>query len=1187
MKRYIFTIFIACLSLWAMAANTISLSSVSGTPQTEVEVVVSLDNSDAISALEVIIPLGEQLQYVNNSAVLVSARSNGHSITAAQVAQDLRIYVYSFSNTSIRGNSGALLRFRLLLGNEPVSYTLTPSVVLSSAQGISLAANAQAGQTTILAPKLQILTEQIDYGHIPIRTTYTKTLQLKNVGNLPLEIANIVVNDALITPAQTSFTIEPTSTANITLTYTPVEGGAIAREVIVTSNAINGEQVATILADPYSVNELHVGSASGIADSIVTIALTMNNMEPIVAMQCAFKLPTQLEYVANSLVVNSTRSNGHQVLSTLRGDTLVLAMFSMTNQALKANDGEIATFQLRLNGTSGTYYLKPIDVILSNITEENMLSATSQGKVTIKAPKFNGNASLSFAAISITEQATASYSIRNSGTAPLVIERATFLAEGYSVLEELPLTIANSKSATITVAYQPSAEGDFSTTMNLYTNDPTNRLKTVVLSGNVYAPNTLSVEGQTQDDGTYALSIGLNNYSNIVALQYDLHWLSDMRTSTNDFVPSNRINTHNYLVTSIGENVYRVIIYSMNNTILQGHVGEVHQLIFTPTNDVDYNNSVILIDNIVLSDVAGKNKSTEDRLEYVAINTKPAPVQQCGDNLFWEYADGVLTITGIGDMYDYAVDTDVPWYGVRGNIKTINMPDEMTKIGDYAFYKCTALTSVTLPEQLKHIGNRAFAQDTKIAGEVVIPAGVTSIESRAFFNLTGVSQFQVLATTPPTLEDKLVFDYVKAPISVPCGYGLVYRKANIWKDLNLSTCEVLIDNLYYMPVGDNEAHIIGYDNKPTGTVILPGSVVIGSKTRTVTTLADSLFFDCKEISSVIFTEGLESIGERAFVRCGLTGTIVLPSTLTTIGERAFSYCDNVEKYLIQAMTPPVLGANAFTGDNKNALFYISCEAMDDYKVATNWSSLKSRLRDACLNIYHYNTALGANGVHTTEDTLVASIYYRRKFTLNSWETLYLPFEVDRVTVLEDGVEYDLTAWDIVNGGHYYLAKPYGIENKEVVFAFTQVVDAHTPYIIQFKEPYFHDKMITFHGKESWNKLSTSFEALPISFEMQMAGNTTLQDQILEEPVYMLRATSNFILQNTTTTLHPFECYVMPYATPSGTPARMNVRFRGDVPTALENTDTPSNIGVHKLLRNGQLLILRDGKTYDVIGQKVE
>ena len=1189
MKQFLILCFAWCISTYAIASNTITLSSVSGTPQTEVEVVVSLDNTDAITALEMVLPLGEHLSYVNGSATLATTRSNGHQLSAAQVGQDLRIYIYSLSLNALQGDTGELLTFRLLLGNEPADYALTPNVVISNAQGTSVAGNVQAGSTTIQAPKLQIVNPQIDYGHIPIRATYTKNLQLKNVGNLPLTIENIATTDPLFVPKQTTLTIEAQQTAAVTLEYSPVVRGAISKEVIVKSNAINGEQVATIIADPFSVNELHVGSASGIADSIVTIALTMNNMEPIVAMQCAFKLPTQLEYVANSLVVNSTRSNGHQVLSTLRGDTLVLAMFSMTNQALKANDGEIATFQLRLNGTSGTYYLKPIDVILSNITEENMLSATSQGKVTIKAPKFNGNASLSFAAISITEQATASYSIRNSGSAPLVIERATFLAEGYSVVEELPLSIANNNSATITVAYQPSAEGNFSTTMNLYTNDPTNRLKTVVLSGNVYAPNTLSVEGQTQDDGTYALSIGLNNYSNIVALQYDLHWLSDMRTSTNDFVPSNRINTHNYLVTSIGENVYRVIIYSMNNTILQGHVGEVHQLIFTPTNDVDYNNSVILIDNIVLSDVAGKNKSTEDRLEYVAINTKPAPVQQCGDNLFWEYADGVLTIIGTGDMYDYADDKTgpAPWYDVRGSITTINMPNEMTKIGDYAFYKCTEVTSINMPTTLTAIGEKAFAQDTKLACGIILPASMTTIASRAFFNCQAVTAFHIEATTPPTIPND-AFERTTAPIHVPCGYGHVYGKHTQWGVLNLEMCELLQDNVYYYPIDGHTARAVTYHSNPTDTIVIPSAVVIDGVPRTVTEVADFAFTDCDDLPAIYFSEGLEYIGERAFVRCyGLQGTIVLPATLETIGERAFSYCNNVDRYTIQAMTPPVLGANAFTGDNKNALFYISCEAMDDYKVATNWSSLKSRLRDACLNIYHYNTALGANGVHTTEDTLVASIYYCRKFTTSRWETLYLPFEVDRVTVLEDGVEYDLTAWDIVNGGHYYLAKPYGIENKEVVFAFTQVVDAHTPYIIQFKEPYFHDKMITSHGKESWNKLSSSFEALPISFEMQMAGNTTLQDQILEEPVYMLRATSNFILQNTTTTLHPFECYVMPYATPSGTPARMNVRFRGDVPTAIENTDTPSNIGVHKLLRNGQLLILRDGKTYDVMGQEVK
>lgn len=531
-----------------------------------------------------------------------------------------------------------------------------------------------------------------------------------------------------------------------------------------------------------------------------------------------------------------------------------------------------------------------------------------------------------------------------------------------------------------------------------------------------------------------------------------------------------------------------------------------------------------------------------------------APIQMCGDDLYWEYEDGVLTITGTGDMYDYADDKTgpAPWYDVRGSITTINMPNEMTKIGDYAFYKCTEVTSINMPTSLTAIGEKAFAQDSKLTGELTFPASLTTIDERAFFNCKAVTAFRIEATTPPTIPND-AFELTTAPIHVPCGYGHIYGKHAQWGVLNLEMCELLHDNVYYYPIDGHTARAVTYHSNPTDTIVIPSAVVIDGVPRTVTEVADFAFTDCDDLPAIYFSEGLEYIGERAFVRCyGLHGTIVLPATLETIGERAFSYCNNVDRYTIQAMTPPALGANVFTGDNKNALFYISCEAMDDYKVATNWSSLKSRLRDACLNIYHYNTALGANGVHTTEDTLVASIYYRRKFTLNSWETLYLPFEVDRVTVLEDGVEYDLNAWSIFSGGHYYLAKPYGIENKEIVFGFTQVVDAHTPYIIQFKEPYFHDKMITFHGKESWNKLNTSFEALPISFEMQMAGNTTLQDQILEEPVYMLRATSNFILQNTTTTLHPFECYVIPSATSSGAPARMSMRFRGDVPTAVES-----------------------------------
>ena len=630
--RYIGFIFALCLSIQAIASNTITLTSVSGTPQTEVEVVVSLDNTDAIVALELNIPLGEHLSYVTNSAVLATARSNGHQLSAAQVGQELRIYVYSFSQNALSGNTGELLTFRLLLGNEPADYALTPTVVLSNAQGTSIAGSVQTGTMTIQAPKLQIVNSQIDYGHIPIRATYTQSLQLRNVGNLPVVIENITTIDPLLEPQQTAFTIEAGKTTSVTIEYSPVVRGTISKEVIVKSNAINGEQVATIVADPFSVNELHVGTASGIADSIVTISFTMNNMEPIVAMQCAFKLPKQLEYVVNSLAVNATRDNGHQALSTLRGDTLFLAIFSISNQPLHANDGEIATFQLRLNGSSGTYYLKPIDVVLSNITEENMASATSQGKVTIKAPSISGNSSLSLGNVPITEVAYATYSVRNNGSAPLVLERATFLAEGYNVVEELPITIANYQTFTITVAYQPTEEGDFSTTMNLYTNDPNNRLKTVALSGQVFEPNTLTLEGGSQADDSYILVVGMDNYTDIVAIQYDLHWHSDITTSQAAFTPLERMNSHSYSVTPLDEDSYQVIIYSKSNTLIAGHEGEVHQLVFTPQGEVDYSGSVITIDNIILSNANGVDKSSCETIEYIAKDAIGSNIQEIPTN---------------------------------------------------------------------------------------------------------------------------------------------------------------------------------------------------------------------------------------------------------------------------------------------------------------------------------------------------------------------------------------------------------------------------------------------------------------------------------------------------------------------------------------------------------------------------
>ena len=106
-----------------------------------------------------------------------------------------------------------------------------------------------------------------------------------------------------------------------------------------------------------------------------------------------------------------------------------------------------------------------------------------------------------------------------------------------------------------------------------------------------------------------------------------------------------------------------------------------------------------------------------DWAQYVSefVEEGCSPIQKCGDNLYWEYADGVLTITGTGEMYDFLAAIDAPWYDVCDSIISITMPEEITKIGDYAFGGCSLVGSITIPKSVKEIGRRAFEECTSLA----------------------------------------------------------------------------------------------------------------------------------------------------------------------------------------------------------------------------------------------------------------------------------------------------------------------------------------------------------------------------------------------------------------------------------------------------------------------------------------
>lgn len=233
-----------------------------------------------------------------------------------------------------------------------------------------------------------------------------------------------------------------------------------------------------------------------------------------------------------------------------------------------------------------------------------------------------------------------------------------------------------------------------------------------------------------------------------------------------------------------------------------------------------------------------------------------------------------------------------------------------------------------------------------------------------------------------------------------------------------------------------------------------------------------------------------------------------------------------------------------------------------YGWENNAAKLINCADDASSTIYHYGTANQGDGVYEIEDEYVGSLIYKRIFTPGKWETLYLPFEVEKVTVEDDG-EYKLSPWQLSNGGNYYLAEPVGVQNGELYFDFTTTLEANKPYIIQFPEKngYYNDRVVTFHGTRKWNELSTSFEPLKLTTQMAIQGNNTLLRQTLQENVYVLRATNDFVLQRSATTLQPFECYVLPQqATAASAAPRMRVRLRGqddDVTTELDDVMQPT------------------------------